>query len=548
MSVRNAIALSLALSTLALLAGCGSGSSSPPAQAPPSGSFSNSNLTGTYVFSISGLDQVDGIPVQIVGTVIANGSGGITGGTIDVVDVASPTSFVATNLSVSGNGTYSVGVDGRGTATITTTTPNPFARALTFDFVLQNSSHGLITEFDTNASGSGTLDLQGTATLSGTYAFSLSGTDGSENLNPMATVGAFTVGNGGSITGVEDFNDNNFAYPNQALSGSIILGPSSTPSTTFATESFPLLTFDVYAIDSTHLKFIETDGVEFLSGDAYSQTTATVATGSLAFTLAGDFESQGPTAVGGFMVTDGAGNITNASTEDINEAGNTSSSPVPFTASYSSSGSGRFTLTNFSGFVGAVTDGAGYAAYPSSGGLLLLEIDDAGIMVGAAYTPGIVASFAPPQGFALNFTGVNLSASESLGQAVEVDDIAEFATATGLTFTGQVDENSAPDGGPTRRQVFDGIFTAPDSNGRGTLGTTTINGTLVGEVGLSFYSVDGTTFPFIEDDTNGQVSTGVMVVQDATDPTPAVAARTHMYVPHPFVRARSTRSLHRKQK
>ena len=116
------------------------------------------------------------------------------------------------------------------------------------------------------------------------------------------------------------------------------------------------------------------------------------------------------------------------------------------------------------------------------------------------------------------------------------------------TFTGQVDENSAPDGGPTRRQVFDGTFTAPDPNGRGTLGTTTINGTLVGEVGLSFYSVDGITFPFIEDDTNGQVSTGVMVVQDATDPTPAVAARTHMYVPHSIVRARSTRSLHRKQK
>jgi hypothetical protein len=483
----------------------------------------------------------------MVGTIIANGNGGITGGTIDVVDVATA---AATNLSVSGNGTYSVGVDGRGTATINTTTANPFGRALTFDFVLQNSSHGLITEFDTNATGSGTLDLQSTATLSGTYAFSLSGTDGSENLDPMATVGAFTVGNGGSITGVEDFNDNNLAYPNQALSGSIILGPSSTPSTTFSTESFPLLTFDVYAIDSTHLKFIETDGVEFLSGDAYSQTSATVPTGSLAFTLAGDFESQGPTAVGGFMVTDGAGNITDASTEDINEAGNTSApgSPVPFTATYGSSGSGRFTLTNFSGFVGAATDGAGYAAYPSSGGLLLLEIDDAGIMVGAAYTPGIVGTFAPPQGFALNLTGVNLSASESEEATVEVDDIAEFATATGLTFTGLEDENSAPGGGPTARQVFNGTFTAPDSNGRGTLATTIVNSTLDGEPALSFYTVDGVTFPFIENDTNGQVSTGVMVVQDATGASPAVAARTHMYVPHPIVRARSTRSLHRKQK
>src|ERR1700683_1355470 len=123
MSARNAIALSLALSTLALLAGCGSGSSSPPAQAPPGGSFSNSNLNGTYVFSISGLDESEGAPIEIVGTIIANGNGGITGGTIDMVDPGTKNG-VAPNLSVSGTGTYSVGVDGRGNATINTTTAN----------------------------------------------------------------------------------------------------------------------------------------------------------------------------------------------------------------------------------------------------------------------------------------------------------------------------------------------------------------------------------------------------------------------------------------
>jgi hypothetical protein len=457
------------------------------------------------------------------------------------------TAVVATNLSLSGNGTYTVGVDGRGTATISTTTVNLFSAPMTFDFVLQNSSHGLITEFDGNASGSGTLDLQGTATLSGTYAFSFSGVDATDG--PLATVGAFTVGNGGAITGVEDFNDANFAYTNEALSGSIIIGPSSTPATTlgttFSTDSLAggPLTFDVYAIDSTHLKFIETDGVEFLSGDAFSQTNATVPTGSLAFTLSGFFPYQtqtfSPSAAGGFMVTDGAGNITTASTEDINEAGATTSQPVTFSGNYSDTGSGRFTLTNLSGFFG----GSLYAAYPSSGGLLLLEIDNSGIMFGAAYGPQTSTSFTPPQGFALNFTGGNLSVD------VEVDDIAEFATAsTGSTFTGLIDENSAPGGGPTPRQVFDGTFTAPDSNGRGTLMTTTANGTLDGEPALSFYGVDGVTFPFIETDTFGQVSTGVMIVQDATGASPAVAARTHMYVPHSFVRVRSTRSLHRKQK
>jgi hypothetical protein len=139
--------------------------------------------------------------------------------------------------------------------------------------------------------------------------------------------------------------------------------------------------------------------------------------------------------------------------------------------------------------------------------------------------------------------------SESNDFTSEVDDIGEFATATsGATFTGLVDENFAPGGSPLSRQVLDGTFNAPDSNGRGSLVTTTTNGTLNGGVGLTFYSVDGTSFPFIETDDGDQVTAGVLVVQSATGASPAVAARTHMYVPHPFVRARSTRSLHRKQK
>jgi hypothetical protein len=542
MSVRNAIALSLALSTLALLAGCGSGSGSPPAQAPPGGSFSNSNLNGTYVFSISGVEQTEGAPVEIVGTIVANGSGKITGGTIDMVDPAT-TNGVATNLSVSGNGTYSVGVDGRGNATINTTTANLYGLPMTFDFVLQNSSHGLITEFDGNASGSGTLDLQSTATLSGAYAFSFSGID--DNDSPVATVGAFTVGNDGSITGVEDFNDADLAYPNEALSGSVTLGPSSTPATTFSTPSFPLLTFDVYAIDSTHLKFIETDGLEFLSGDAFSQTSTVVSTGPSAFTLAGVFDG-GASAAGGFIVTDGNGNITDASTEDVNDNGNPSEGPVLFSGTYSNAGSlttGR-TVATLAGFFG----GTQYAAYPSTGGLLLLEIDDAGIMVGAAY-PQTSTSVTAPQGYALNLTGNNLPLTESNQFTSEVDDIGEFATATsGATFTGLVDENFAPGGSPLSRQVLDGTFNAPDSNGRGSLVTTTTNGTLNGGVGLTFYSVDGTTFPFIETDDGQQVTVGVMVVQSATGATPAVAARTHMYVPHPFVRVRSARKWQKKVK
>ena len=84
------------------------------------------------------------------------------------------------------------------------------------------------------------------------------------------------------------------------------------------------------------------------------------------------------------MVTDGAGNITSASTEDVNDAGTISTAPVSFSGVYASASgeTGRYTLNNLAGFVG----GTEYAAYPSSGGVLLLEIDDSGLMSGAAYT------------------------------------------------------------------------------------------------------------------------------------------------------------------
>jgi len=51
----------------------------------------------------------------------------------------------------------------------------------------------------------------------------------------------------------------------------------------------------------------------------------------------------------------------------------------------------------------------------------------------------------------------------------------------------------------------------PDTNGRGQISATadTINGGLL----LNYYTVDGTTFPFIETD-GGQVATGVFVQQN----------------------------------
>src|SRR5271156_801606 len=131
MSVRKGLVPFLALSTLAFLVGCSSSNSSPAPQPPPSGAFSNSNLSGTYVFSVSGVDQ-NNVPYAIVGTFTANGSGGngtggITGGTIDIVDPETTSVFGA---PINGNGQYSISKDGRGQMTIGMAN-NPFGQNMT---------------------------------------------------------------------------------------------------------------------------------------------------------------------------------------------------------------------------------------------------------------------------------------------------------------------------------------------------------------------------------------------------------------------------------
>jgi len=529
MSFRNRLVLLIAIivPALALLVGCGgNGNGATNPVAPPSGSFSKSSLNGTYVFSVSGADT-SGAPYAIVGTFTANGGGGITGGTLDINDAQfpslSPPIAPIANAPISGSSTYNVGVDGRGIATLNNSTA--FVSPIVLDFVLQDNSHGLVTEFDSTATGSGTLDLQSSGTTpTGSYAFSLSGLIGSSS---SAAVGDFTLGSGGAIAGLEDFNESGIANnTNQPLSGQMVLGPSSTPSTQLIT-TYISGTYDVFAIDATHLKFIEMDANGTLSGDAFSQSSTAIPTGTLAFTLVGG-NSTSSTAAGGFMVTDGAGNITTASTEDVNATATAS-----FSAQYSTTGPGRFVLNNFSNFVG----GTEYAAYPSSGGVLLLEIDSSGsMMAGAAYPQTAGATFAASQGYGLNLSGTGTNSTT--GSPVEVDDIAEFtANSSGATVTGVIDENFDPAGSPNYALALSGKYSAP-VNGRGQISAAagnSTNTTLNGGFGLTFYTVDGTTFPFIETD-GSQVSSGVFVAQN---PTASAAAVSHMFIAPPLLRPRA---------
>lgn len=505
MSIRNGIVLFLALSILALLVGCGS--SSPKVVPPPSGGFSNSNLNGTYVFSSTGSDS-SGELLAITGTLVANGSGGITGGTMDIIgpDVT-PSSPVAQPIN---SGSYSISVDGRGQANL---------GSITLDFVLTSNSHGLVTEFDKNGSGSGTIDLQSTATLAqleGSFAFSLAGADGS--LNPTATMGSFTLDTTGDITaGVQDFNDNGFAYLDLPISSSTATSGTGTGpgSITLTTSKFGALAFDYYVIDATHVKLIETDAVQFLAGDAFTQTGAAIPTGSMVFTLSG-LDTTGPVAAGGLMTSDGTGNFS-AGLEDINNAGSVSPAQVAFTGTSAPGGSvGGRVIVNMSGFQPAIQ----YVIYPINGAVLMLETDSSGALTsGTAYaqtSQAIQASL----GYGLNLSAFNIAGP------FEEDDIAEFVT-TSNGFTGILDIND--EGSTTFKQPLTGSYT-PDSpaTGRGFATTTNF-------FSFEYYVVNASTVVFLETDST-QVGVGTLELQSASTLSPGIA-KPAISIVHPSARA-----------
>ena len=520
MSLRNRSVLMSVLAALAVLMGCSSTNKATP---PPTGGFSDTDLSGTYVFSTSGADT-GGDFLTMLGTFTACGcsAGTISAGSVVMNDPAFVFTAPVPPLTITG-GSYKVGVDGRGTASLSTNVATPFGTpTIVLDFVLSSSQGGMVTEFDNNGSGSGTLDLQSSVTqsqLAGTFVFNLAGVSSSLGA-PEATVGSVTLDASGNATGVQDLNSNAASNPSTApltiTSPSTVLVGTSPGTATLVTSS-GTLSFDVYAISPTHLKFIETDVSPVLAGDVFSQSSNTFPSGELAFTMAGlDYSAanSGPLAVGGMM--NSGGNSISAGVEDFNDAGTSNitssspiSSPLTFTGGVASTPgtAGRFVLT-LNTFENG-NDGASgtftFAAYPSTGGTQLLEVDGLGITGGVAY-PQNSTSFASGQGYGLNLTGSNAGG--------EVDDIAEFTNASN-SLTGLIDTNN--DGAPST-QNFSGAYTADTTNlGRGLITTTT------GGVNLVSYTVDSTNSIFIEFDSY-QVALG-SIGQQASESQGAIATR-----------------------
>jgi hypothetical protein len=562
--------LFIAIFALAFLVACGSSSNS--ATAPPTGGFSKSNFSGTYVFAFSGTDFTTSSAADsasffaAAGTLTASGTGGLTG-TLDLNDpelaaALGLSSNVQTGLSASGS--YNVTADGRGSGTLTVSVGGT-SYPLGIDFVLTSNSHGLITRFDQNGTGSGTLDAQTSgiaqSALSGSYSFALGGIDASGNA--LGTVGSVTLSASGGVTsGIQDFNDagnstNLTALSLQTSSGIFVPSGSGAGTATLTTGNglFPSLNFDVWIIDSTHLKLIETDGVAVLAGDAYVSTGQSFPSGNIVFTTSGTDSEGGPLVTGGVLAASSGSISTGLENWNDTVAGAGNGAPA---GGYATSGA-RTTLS-LNGFYNggwgqadeSNTGTYTFAAYPftygtGGAGAVLLEIDGAGgVSAGTAFLQSTTSFGTSAEGYGLNLTGAAVVEDEEGDEtAEEVDMIAEFTATSTSDVTGLYDvNNSGVLISDYNLNASNNASYSINSNGQGTLqfpSLQTNDNSIIGALGLTFYTVDGSNNIFLETDTGGQFTTGSFQLQNASGTSSQARPLPSFAMVHPSAKAAKAR-------
>jgi hypothetical protein len=491
---RKLLFIPVALGLVTLVA-CGGSSN----QSIRLGSGSNNSLLkGQYAFSFSG-STISQTFVSAAGSFSADGNGNITSAVEDITFAGSGTGSGTRNVTFTG--TYAVGSDNRGNALL-----KGVPGCATWQFTLTNSNRGLLTCFTTGhdpvVTAIGSFDLQdttafSTARLQGKYVFGFFGL----GLNGSAgAAGQWSMNGAGAIASGEfDLNDGGAVVLDSPLSGSYSVTSTSAGrgvATINGIYSSPIQ-FAFYIVNSTDLKFVETDLQPALSGEVLRQAAGPFSAASLhggyAVILGGSDVNGFPLGAGAVFTADGAGTL--SGTMDQNDGGFLSTCNFP-AVPYVFSAGGRFSTTLGSGCSVPVQ----VAMYPAANGTVqLIGIDGNSVLSGSAnaQTGGPFAVSSTTGNFALNFTGTNLSTGLE-------EDLAGTLTADGAgNLTGTLDINNAG-------SLFQGLPLASSTytmsaNGRGSAAIMTSPATF----NLQTYQVSPNIVLFLDID-QGRVLTGVM--------------------------------------
>ncbi len=454
-----------------------------------------------------------------IGSFIADGSGGISGGVEDINSANIPGAATLTFTS----GTYSINSNGKGTVSLTNQTGT-----LGFSIVMTSATSGLITQTDGNATASGNFSVQdpnafSVQSVNTGFVFDFSGVD--NNGVPESRVGQF-IGNGaGGADTLVDINNNATASgPQDFTTDTLAMDPNNGSTFGRGTAIISGLNMAFYIVDDSHIKFMETDFPALTLGDAVAQTgtisqTTAAFSGNFAMILGGASISGSDVRAGRITLSNGAINAGTLRIDDNNSSasGSGNSNPAQLPAGVISAatyaidtnfpGSGRGTMTFTDSSAGTFSF-IFYLSSPSTG---VIQDNSAGIVSDGsirAQASGPFTVSASAGNWAFNFSGQSVNGTT--GGFGEEDFLGQYTLYSAGDVSGGVDftELSASS------VVLDGAITGSlavsgDGTGRNpyaiklaTSPSTTIN--------FAAYFVDPNTMFVVGTDTH-RIITGTVV-------------------------------------
>ena len=329
-------------------------STTPTAQtATASFSITVSNpgqLGGSYAFYFNGFNT--GSPVFMVGNFVADGSGNITGGVLDLTNSSGTQSSITLTGSYTYDSTTSLGtvnLTAGSLGALTWQTAQP-ANSPVIRFIQNNPN-------DSGTYGSGVIKKQdptsfSVSSLAGNYVFGLSGVDSAGRR--LAGVGSYTTDQNGNLsTGSADINDAGTVSQMVTLTGSYgqTIDAASGRGTASLTINGATSNFTFYVVNSTEIFMLETESTNpanQLVGSVEQQLISSSAgnsnlRGNSILELSGIQSSSPDVIVGivGFTPTNSGFNLNT----DENAAGTLTSSKYSGTYTVDST-TGRVTFNN----------------------------------------------------------------------------------------------------------------------------------------------------------------------------------------------------------
>jgi hypothetical protein len=287
----------------------------------------NSELKGDYAFSFTGMTTGDGThstPFAAVGRFTADGAGNLTNGELDTNGLGVSLGGVQKAVAQAFTGTYTIGADNRGVMNLN------MPGGGTLAFAMLSNGNAKFVEIDASGNhgsvGSGTMEkadttAYNTPSISGDYAFGVSGLDQSNNRTAIA--GRFSANGLGVISnGAADQNMSGRFSTMNLFAGTYIVTDTATGRGTMNLPpviggSLLNLDFVFYVVNGSKILMMESDVISpatpLLLGSVLQQQTPPIVgftnaslNGAMVFYVTGDQGCNG----GGLITGDGIGGLT----------------------------------------------------------------------------------------------------------------------------------------------------------------------------------------------------------------------------------------------